>query len=231
MEFSLGRFPSVFDARDYNLVTFMPKGILKLSAVTEKNWEFPSSPLNQETTNHCVGFSMADFGINLPIQDLYNNDIGHKFYYMCKEIDGDPANEEGSNIRSAAKVLKQVGRIEAYAFAPNIEAIKWWILNRSPMIVGTIWTEGMFTSNSDNIIEIAGKVAGGHAYLINEWTKGNYLGIQNSWGYNWGINGKAYISAVNFEKIFKYNGEAIAAVELPLVASESKKSCLFPFFK
>jgi hypothetical protein len=226
MEHSLGRLPSPFDPRDYNLTDFMPKGILKISAITERNWEFLAEPLSQGSTNHCVGLSMANFGINLPIQDFYTNEIGHQFYYMCKELDGEPKAENGSYVRTAAKVLKNIGRINAYAFAPDISIIKWWLLNRGPLIIGTIWSDTMFTPNSDNIIEIGGTIVGGHAYLINEWTKDNYIGIQNSWGAEWGNNGKAYISSANFDKIFRYGGEAMTAVELPLVANTSKKCWL-----
>lgn len=225
-EYGLGRVPSKFDPRDYNLAQFMPKGLLKVSTVTEKNWEFLAPALNQKQTNHCTGFSMADFGINLPIQDSYNDETGHSFYYMCKEEDGEPGNEEGSSIRSVAKVLRKIGRINAYAFAPDIATIKWWLLNRSPMIVGTIWTTAMFSPNSSNVIEVIGDVVGGHAYLLNEWRKDGHIGIQNSWGAEWGNNGKSYISVANFEKIFRYGGEAMAAVELPLPVSTAKK-CWF----
>jgi hypothetical protein len=95
-------------------------------------------------------------------------------------------------------------------------SIKWWILNKGPLIAGTIWTNDMFIPDSDNLIHPTGTVAGGHAYLLNEWTLDNRIGIQNSWDDQWGKKGKAYITAAEFEKIFKYNGEAMAAVELPL---------------
>jgi len=117
----------------------MPKGIFKISPITEMVWDFPYDTLNQGETGHCVGMSMASFGIASPINDVYNNDTGHSFYYMCKEKDGEPESEEGSNLRSAAKVLKDVGRIDAYAFAYTQDEIKWWILNRGPVILGTGW--------------------------------------------------------------------------------------------
>jgi glycogen synthase len=72
----------------------------------------------------------------------------------------------------------------------------------------------MFIVKKDNTINISGDIAGGHAYLLNEWRSDNYIGIQNSWGYDWGKNGKAYISASDFEKLFVYDGEALTAVEL-----------------
>ena len=213
----MGRKPSPFDARDYKLTRFMPTGFGKLSLVDEMMWEFPlSSPLDQELTNHCVGFSGANWGINLPIQDDYDNQTGHDFYYECKVIDGEPENEDGSYVRSIAQVLRQNSRIEAYAFANSMESIKWWLLNRGPLTVGTVWTDDMFIVKPDGTLDISGNVSGGHAYVLNGYRKDDYIRIQNSWGSGWGDNGQAWISSVNFEQIFRYGGEAMTAVELPL---------------
>lgn len=208
-----GRIPSTFDKRDLDLRDFMPMGAA-LRLVKQANWEYTVEALDQGDTPHCVGFSMANFGINLPVFTPYTNKDGHELYYKCKILEGTPASEEGSTIRTAAKVLKNNNRIDGYAFAPDIATIKWWVLNKGPMIVGTIWTEGMMLPDNDNIITIGGDILGGHAYLINEWRTDNFIGIQNSWGQSWGKNGKAYISLDDFEKLFKYNGEAMAAVEL-----------------
>jgi len=227
--YGLGRLQSPFDFRDYNLAKFIPLG-MPVTIAKEIAWDFPRKSLNQGESGHCVGMSIANFGINSPINTMYTEEDGHRFYYMCKEIDGEPLSEEGSYIRSGAKVLKDIGRIDAYAFAPSIEVIKWWLFNRGPVVAGTIWCEEMFTPNAKNIITIGGRIVGGHAYLINEWREDNYLGIQNSWGDEWGKNGKAYISAEDFEKLFMYSGEAMAAVELPHpeeYVSKPKKPCFF----
>lgn len=58
----LGRIKSPFDARDYNLRNFIPRGLPEV-IIKERIWEFPHEPLDQAETNHCVGFSMASFGI------------------------------------------------------------------------------------------------------------------------------------------------------------------------
>jgi len=216
-KFGLGRIPSPFDNRDFNLGVFIPKAGLQLTLIRNRNWLFPApNALNQEETPHCVGFSMADFGINLPVNTKYTNEDGHKFYRLCKIEDQDPLGENGSNLRSAAKVLKNLRRINNYAFASTLAQVKYWLLQRGPLIAGTIWTESMFCPDKNNILNIDGAVVGGHAYLLNEWTKDGYIGIQNSWGDDWGIKGKAYISSVNFEKIFRQGGEVVTSVEIPL---------------
>jgi hypothetical protein len=224
-EHGMGRNPSPFDERDYKLENYIPS-LKTLQTIMEekvsRKWDFPRKPLDQEQTPHCVGFSMASFGINSPVNTMYTNEDGHNFYYLCKIEDGEPEQENGSSIRSAAKVLKNAERIDVYAFAFSMEAIKWWLINKGPMISGTIWTSGMMSPDENNIIRPTGIIVGGHAVLLNEWTEDNYIGIQNSWGDEWGENGKAYISADDFEILFKYDGEVMTTIELPLEIPEKK---------
>ena len=214
-KFGMGRVPSPFDSRDFNLGAFIPKGALALGLIRQRNWSFPApEPLDQEETQHCVGFSIADFGINLPTYTKYTDEDGHQFYRLCKIEDGDPQGEGGSNLRSAAKVMKSLKRIDNFAFASTLAQVKYWLLYRGPLIAGTVWTVNMFYPNGNNIINVGGEVVGGHAYLLNEWTKEGYIGIQNSWGNRWGIKGKAYISSVEFEKLLRQGGEVVTSVEL-----------------
>ena len=210
--FRLGRIPSSLDIQDYKLTSFIAPR--KLDVAGEKLWDFLAEPLDQGDTEHCVGFAMANFGINLPIQTPFTNQDGHDFYRKCKVLDLDPYGENGTSIRSAAKVLKSMGIIESYAFAQSIDEMSWWLLNKGPMIVGTDWTEDMFTPNVGNIIRPTGAIAGGHGYLINEKTDDEYFGIQNSWDDLWGTKGKAHISIADFSLLFRHGGEAIAAVEV-----------------
>lgn len=225
-DFYFGRNPSPIDTRDYKLKNFIPE-----AAPLEKraqNWEYTKEdPLDQGSHPHCVGFSVANFGINLPVAKDYTNEDGHRFYYQCKIIDGEPYAENGTTLRSGAKVMKRNGNITGYAFANSLEEIRWWILYKGPVIAGTIWTKGMLTPNSENIIFPTGDLVGGHAYLLSEWTADNLIGIQNSWGNDWGIKGKAYIKAKDFEYIFTEQGEAVTAIE---IVKENRKCFLSSLF-
>jgi hypothetical protein len=213
MIYPLGRNRSKFDARDYSLSAFMPRKGANAFVAPDTRWEFALPTLNQGDTGHCVGFSMADWGICFPVQDAFTNANGHSFYYKCKIVDGEPEQENGSTVRSAATVLRQEGMIDAYAFASSVNEIKYWLVNKGPLIIGTDWTNDMFTPDSENVIHPTGDVAGGHAYLINEVKDDALFGIQNSWGNEWGIMGRAYIPISEFSVLFRYGGEALAAVE------------------
>lgn len=209
-----GRIPSPIDRRDWDLDDFIPIKF-KLVLPKKKSWEFPLTPLDQGATAHCVGFSMAHFGINLPTLTPYTKQDAHDFYYKCKVIDGDPKGENGTTLRSAAKVFQNIGAIDNYAFARDLNAIKTWLLTKGPIIMGTLWTEDMMFPDEHGVIDIGGYVLGGHAYLINEWdVKKGYVTILNSWGEKWGIDGRAYISIEDFELVFSYGGEALATIEL-----------------
>lgn len=230
-QYPLGRNPSPFDERDYNLRSFIP--IRKYDVeLTERLWDFAHEPLDQKDTPHCVGFSGASWGVNEPCHTEFFNEDGHRFYYECKVVEGQPNEENGAYVRSIGKVLKANGHLDAYAFAPDMATIKYWLLYKGPIIAGTIWTQGMFTPDENNIIHPTGETVGGHAYLINEIKSNGYLGIQNSWGNTWGVNGKAYISSEDFEHLFLRGGEALAAVEIEKQPQQIKKKCwLIEFFR
>jgi hypothetical protein len=214
--FPLGRYKSPFDPKDYRLAAFMPRFAANDFVAPDTKWEFLVPPLNQGETPHCSGFALADWGIALPVQDNYTNQNGHDFYYKCKIIDSEPLQENGSCIRSVAKVMKQEGLTDAYAFASSVAEIKWWLVNKGPVICGTVWPDDMFRVDANNTVHITGGINPneGHCYIINEIKNNELFGIQNSWGLFWGINGSAYIPISEFITLFGFDGEAIAAVEL-----------------
>jgi hypothetical protein len=222
-EFGLGRNESPIDRKDWKLADFMPPVLGDLNG--ETLWAFNAMPLDKLDTGHCVGFGGANFGINDPIQDAYTEHDGHDFYYQAKQIDGQPRLENGSTVRSIAKVLKNIGRIDAYAFAANVDEVTYWLLHNGPVIAGTMWAEGMFKPDENNIIHISGNIAGGHCYLLNGKTADGYYRIHNSWGDRWGFHGEALISISDFNMLFQLSGEAMTAVELPITVPD-KQGCL-----
>jgi hypothetical protein len=227
--FPLGRIQSPLDANDYKLKAYIPP---KYDVTGEMGWVYPGPTLNQRQTNRCVGYTGAGWGICLPVQDNFTDADGDRLYKLCKIKDNNPDGEEGTNLRSLAKVLKDEGMITEYRFAYTVEEVAWWILNRGPIIVGTDWTLGMFSPDKNNVIHPTGSVAGGHGYFLRKKTRDDYFVARSSWGNEFGIGGEVLISMEDFEILLHHGGEAIATIEVAGQATPVKSDgCLMAMLK
>lgn len=172
--------------------------------------------LDQGQTNHCVGFGWAGWGDAAPVVDAFQNADANAIYYECKVIDGQPHGENGSSVRSGALAMRARGRLAAFAFATTTAEIDDWIDNHGPVVMGTNWTNDMFNPDANGFIKPTGGVAGGHCYLMLDRlpAEDGYL-FQNSWGSNWGLNGRFKIKTADLASLLAAQGEACCTAELP----------------
>jgi len=186
-------------------------------STTLTEWVDPEEILDQADTNHCVGFSAAQWGNTLPINDKFTDQDGHDIYYECKVIDGEPGQENGTDLRSQAKALKNRRRLGIYAFAASVDEVVAWIQQKGPVVMGTDWLENMFDPNAKGFVDVRGAVAGGHAYVANGYDSADdSLLFINSWSAGWGDNGHFKMYKADMEKLFVDYGEALIAVELAI---------------
>lgn len=178
-------------------------------------WELPIQ-LDQGETGHCVGFGWAGWVDATPVPGTYQNADAHALYYECKIIDGEPGQETGSTVRSGALALRNRGRLAAFAFARSLAEIDEWVNAQGSVVVGTAWTEDMFTPDGDGYVKPTGRVQGGHCYLMLDRLDAEdaYL-FQNSWGEGWGQSGRFKIKCSDFDGLLADYGEACCAAELP----------------
>jgi hypothetical protein len=209
MMYGLGRKPSPPDSRDYKLTAYLDTW--PDFSTEEKVW-LTGPVRDQKTTPHCVGFSGIHWQNAEPVLNELNDGHGHDLYYLCKEIDGDPMGENGSYIRTLAKALKRLGRLDKYAFGGVLDARRF-LLTQGPIVFGLDWYEGQFYPK-DGTIKPSGEYCGGHAILAYG-ADPDWCYLQNSWGKGWGREGHCRISWPDLEFVFGEHGEAMAAVELP----------------
>jgi hypothetical protein len=179
----------------------------------DKVWD-ASFQLDQGNTRHCVGFGWAGWGNTLPFDDNWVDADGHKLYYECKAIEGDPIGEGGAYTRDGAKAMFDRRRLAVYAFATTIDEILTHLRSNGPVVIGTDWTDDMFSPDANGFVKPTGPVAGGHCYLLYG-VEGSTLIFKNSWG-DWGDNGSFRMYIADFQVLLDAYGEAIASVELPL---------------
>jgi Papain family cysteine protease len=183
------------------------------------SWDDTEPVLDQGDTPHCVGFGWAQWGNTAPVNDGFRNSDGNAIYYECKIIDGQPGQENGSDVRSGAKAMQNRGRLSAYAFAASADEAREFVRIIGPIVVGTDWTQSMFEPDAAGFVRPTGATAGGHCYLlVGDLPAEGALLFQNSWGRSWGMSGRFKMKYADFAKLFARDGEACAAVELPVVA-------------
>ena len=187
-------------------------------SLTSRYWDANGWWGDQGRTSQCVGYSWAHWLEDGPIQqsgippiikpiDIYKN---------AQKIDewlGE--NYDGTSVRAGAKYLQSIKKIKSYYWAYDLQTLINTIMKIGPVVVGTNWYMGMYYPDKKGLIKISGRIAGGHAYVINGVdTKTKQFRLKNSWGKSWGQNGHAFISFNDMSRLIKERGEICLATEI-----------------
>ncbi len=200
------------DIRDYKL----NKKNIKVELPKAFKLE-PPNVLDQGNVSSCVAHSVASlvesiYKKYLSVGWLYGNRNFDNFskgmtipdalktakQKGCVPRENFDVNEEVLDIidlveqnRSRLEPLALPYRIGAYARLDTAEEIKLALMKDIPVIFACTVKEDYLSMNEDYVINITNdKVACGHAMIIYGWNETGWL-IQNSWGTDWGNNGRA----------------------------------------
>ena len=208
------------DDRDKKyLITDKFSELLKISrASTSRYWAADGWWGDQKNTPQCVGYAWAHWLEDGPVEQSGVAPIvkPQLIYQNAQKLDewyGE--NYDGTSVRGGVKYLKSINKISSYYWAFDLQSLVTTVLNLGPVVVGTNWYEGMFYPNTKGIIRATGRLAGGHAYVINGVdTNTKMFRLKNSWGRLWGQKGHAYISFKDMERLIKEQGEICLAKEI-----------------
>lgn len=167
---------------------------------------------DQAESSHCVGYAFAHWMTTPPVV-RWLDPVG--VYNFAKHVDEwQGESYEGTSVRAGAKVLQKLGLIAEYRWAWDVEFVADALLELGPVVVGTSWFAGMMIPNSDNVIFPSEAKLGGHAYLLDGVDiEKRLFRLTNSWGKDWGHNGRAVISFSDFEVLLADGGEACILFE------------------
>ena len=121
--------------------------------------------------------TLAKFG-NVPYEDFpYNVEVPYAIEKF--EAEADKLEERGLNYKVAS-----------YFKLNDDNAIKSHLLDGNPVIFAMKWFEDIKIENGVMITnEVISNKTGGHCMVIYGWNTKGWL-VQNSWGKNWGKNGR-----------------------------------------
>lgn len=161
---------------------------------------------------YCVGFAWAHW---LEANPLCQQLPGDGIYRLAKYLDNwNGENYEGTSVRAGAKVLGILKYIREYRWATTVTPVVNTILAVGPVVCGVDWHEGMMSPDAKGVIHATGEVVGGHAVLLDGVSKPRRMvRVKNSWGTNWGRNGRAWLSFADLHDLLGSLGEACLGVE------------------
>lgn len=199
-----GRIHS-FDPRDYKYTA--PK-----RRVQGRRLWHERTCLDQGSTPKCVAYACGHWAIYPPLVN-WQPDLD-ALYDRAQQLDEwEGEDYDGTSVRGGMKAMQELGMVQEYQWAVDVNSISEMILEHGPVVVGTIWTSGMMRPRG-NLIRPTGITVGGHAYLLDGVdTRRGYYRIKNSWGRGWGRRGTTRIRIKDFAALMQFDGEACLAIE------------------
>lgn len=168
----------------------------------------------------CVGFALGHELAARPaeVKELTHKILKTDIYWEAQRNDpwdggaypGATPFYEGTSVLAGVKRVKDMGYIEEYRWAFNIDDVLYGIGHNGPAVFGLPWYESMYYPDSKGFIKPEGRLMGGHCILgraISVRKDKEKVTLRNSWGKNWGKNGDCYITFEDLEKLLNQRGE------------------------
>lgn len=118
-----------------------------------------------------------------------------------------PPDDTGCDGLTIAKTLQKHNMISGYQHTFSTEdALK--ALSITSAIVGISWFNDMFSPDVDGRVHPTGSLAGGHEIVADEVDAENdRVWFTNSWGLNWGVSGRFYLTWDDFDHLLGQKGD------------------------
>lgn len=142
---------------------------------------------------------------------FYTTDQREAAYLRWQQYDpwaGTP--HDGSSTDAPFQGLRAEGEIESWHWLFGEAEVREYVTWYGPVVVGTEWLQQMFYPSLSGYLQVAGQVAGGHAYRLVQYSKTHdAYRMVNSWGRGWGDNGRAWLRSGDLATLLAADGDAV----------------------
>lgn len=219
-EFGLGRIAS-FDPRDKKFLMSAPPATQ--IEIRSRHW-ITGPVMNQGDKPHCVAYAGQQFLRTAPVVNKYYK-TPQELYTACQrndEWEGESPDYDGTSITALFKVFRDAGYVKEWQNAFDLDTVVRHVLAVGPVVFGFNWFDSMFATDQFGFIKPVGNIVGGHAILAKgvnldtvcpDGSRGA-LRLVNSWGREWGDDGKCWLSFTDAAYLIAGQGQSITAKEL-----------------
>lgn len=227
----LGR-REAFDERSRN---YQIRPLLMAASITKpRSYTWSCGIVLQQQEGSCVGHSFAHEIAARPQVLPADRPLAMKIYDWAQQHDwwSDTPPQEGTSVLAGVQACQAFGYYTEYrwAGAGSGKALEDLVLTlgyKGPAVLGISWYSSMFYPASNGLLSISGSVAGGHAILANGvkcvWPSSlpvalrtfdnldrgkSLVRLHNSWGAQWGLNGEAFMTLNDVDRLLHEGGEA-----------------------
>ncbi len=166
--------------------------------------------LDQGREGACVGFAWSHELAATPSRIAMDDTTARLIYRQAQKIDQWPGEAyEGTSVLAGAKVVQGMGHMPEYRWAFSALDVIDTVGAYGPVVLGVPWYESMFAPDSEGYLRVNGSVVGGHALLcLGVNLRGEYITMHNSWGRDWGVNGRARLTFGALDRLLREDGDA-----------------------
>lgn len=190
-------------------------------AIASVTWERNIPILDQGDVGSCTGNAMTGaLGTGplfaaLPPGAVLDENEALKLYSQAEVIDGDgpyPPQDNGSTGPSVAKAAEDDGLVSGFTHYTDLDSTLQALMD-GPVILGINWYSSFDTPAADGTVSIAADayVRGGHEVLARSVdTAAQMIGLDNSWGTSYAVNGSFKMSYATLQRLLEENGDCTA---------------------
>lgn len=183
-------------------------------------WPNKAPVLDQGELGSCTGHAMAHWENSMRavegVSDWLGNSEALELYSEATSIDEYPGKyppeDTGSSGLAVAKAAVNQGYISAYRHAFGL-LDTLTALQSSPVIIGSLWFQGMNEPDKVGFLRVMGESLGGHQYaLLGCDVENEYVTVLNSWSADWGDNGTAKLLFTDLSTLLDAQGDVTVPI-------------------